>query len=212
MKNVNAMASVKRFMAVFMTLVLLAGLLPVQVLAAEPVTDEYTFQTAVSEGGTVKIDSSVDELEVYNINVSKDTTIVLNEQTLIGGFHVKPDVTLTIKGKGSLKGDDCLFTGRGTVVIDLDGETLKVYHTPGHTWGSVCILSEKSKVVFTGDTIFDTDLGRTDLEDGSPKAMEESCRDVINKWSNEYTIYPGHDESASMKIVRQYNQEFLSCL
>jgi len=97
-------------------------------------------------------------------------------------------------------------------VIDLDGETLKVYHTPGHTWGSICILSEKSKVVFTGDTIFDTDLGRTDLADGSPKAMEESCRDVINKWSNEYTIYPGHDESASMKIVRQYNQEFLSCL
>ena len=97
-------------------------------------------------------------------------------------------------------------------VLELDGEALKVLSTPGHTRGSICILSEKSKVVFTGDTIFDTDLGRTDLEDGSPRDMEESCRSVIDKWSNEYTIYPGHDGSATMKQVRKYNHEFLDCL
>ena len=93
-----------------------------------------------------------------------------------------------------------------------DGEVLQVIHTPGHTMGSVCFLSEKSKVIFTGDTIFDTDLGRTDLEDGSPEAMIQTCRNVINHWSNEYTIYPGHDGSATMKQVRKYNQEFLDCL
>lgn len=97
-------------------------------------------------------------------------------------------------------------------VLNLDGETLQILNTPGHTWGSICILSEKSKVVFTGDTIFDADLGRTDLADGSPQCMEESCRSIIDKWSNEYTIYPGHDDSATMKQVRKYNQEFLECL
>ena len=97
-------------------------------------------------------------------------------------------------------------------VLNLDGETLQIFNTPGHTWGSICILSEKSKVVFTGDTIFDADLGRTDLADGSPQCMEESCRSIIDKWSNEYTIYPGHDGSATMKQVRKYNQEFLECL
>ena len=96
--------------------------------------------------------------------------------------------------------------------LDLDGEALRIFNTPGHTWGSICILSEKSKVVFTGDTIFDTDLGRTDLADGSPRDMEESCRSVVDRWSNEYTIYPGHDGSATMKQVRQYNREFLDCL
>jgi len=96
--------------------------------------------------------------------------------------------------------------------LDMDGETLRIYHTPGHTGGCICIMSEKSKVVFTGDTIFDTDLGRTDLEDGSPSDMVDSCRMVIDKWSNEYTIYPGHDASATMKQVRIYNEEFLSCL
>lgn len=96
--------------------------------------------------------------------------------------------------------------------LDLDGETLQILLTPGHTAGSICILSEKSKVVFSGDTIFDTDLGRTDLADGSPRDMIRSCCDVIDKWSNEYTVYPGHDGSATMKQIRKYNQEFLDCL
>ena len=82
----------------------------------------------------------------------------------------------------------------------------------GHTHGSICIISDLSKVVFTGDTIFDTDLGRTDLEDGSEKEMISSCKEVIDKWPNEYQIYPGHDGSATMKQVRTYNTEFLQCL
>lgn len=78
--------------------------------------------------------------------------------------------------------------------------------------GSVCIIAEESKTVFTGDTIFDTDLGRTDFKDGSEAEMIRSCREVIDKWPNDYRIYPGHDESATMKQVRTYNSEFLHCL
>ena len=96
--------------------------------------------------------------------------------------------------------------------LDLDGEELEILLTPGHTNGSICIVSPKSNVVFTGDTIFDTDLGRTDLADGSWPDMVDSCKNVIDKWPDRYTIYPGHDQSATMKIVRQYNTEFLQCL
>lgn len=114
--------------------------------------------------------------------------------------------------------DSWRYRGRTDVMlsdgdfVEMDGEKLQILLTPGHTSGSICIVSEKSKVVFTGDTIFDTDLGRTDLEDGSPTDMVKSCREVIDKWSNEYIIYPGHDGSASMKQVRKYNSEFLACL
>ena len=97
-------------------------------------------------------------------------------------------------------------------VLDLDGEKLEIVSTPGHTHGSICIVSPKSNVVFTGDTIFDTDLGRTDLEDGSWSDMVDSCKLVIDKWPDRYTIYPGHDQSATMKVVRKYNIEFLQCL
>jgi len=96
--------------------------------------------------------------------------------------------------------------------LELSGEILKIVKTPGHTHGSICIVSEESRVAFTGDTIFDTDLGRTDFKDGSDEEMIKSCREVIDKWPNEYRIYPGHDESATMKQVRTYNKEFLHCL
>ena len=96
------------------------------------------------------------------------------------------------------------------MTFDLDGETIKVVHTPGHTSGSVCFYSEKSKLAFTGDTIFNVDLGRTDLQGGSEREMINSCREIIDKWSNEIFIYPGHGDGCNMKKVRKINHEFLS--
>lgn len=89
------------------------------------------------------------------------------------------------------------------------GEKLVVIHTPGHTKGGICIMSQASKVCFTGDTIFNVDLGRTDLEDGSDGEMVDSIMNVINKWPNDITIYPGHGDPATMKTVRKINREFL---
>lgn len=99
-----------------------------------------------------------------------------------------------------LENEDKLFLGN---------EEIKVIHTPGHTKGSVCFISESSKQAFTGDTIFNVDLGRTDLSDGSSHEMEHTIRNIIDLWSNEITIYPGHGDSCNMKYVRKFNQEFL---
>lgn len=97
-------------------------------------------------------------------------------------------------------------------VIMLGEEKICVVHTPGHTSGSVCYYSEKSKLAFTGDTIFNVDLGRTDLAGGSEVEMIHSCRDVINQWSNEIFIYPGHGDGCTMKKVREINREFLDII
>lgn len=94
--------------------------------------------------------------------------------------------------------------------LELDSETFVIQSTPGHTKGSICIVATKSKVIFTGDTVFGDDLGRTDLPGGSEKDMKSTCRNVVDKWSNEFTIYPGHEEKASMKHVRTHNEEFLN--
>ena len=113
------------------------------------------------------------------------------------------------------RGDLDMYKGEVDVVLEdgdvlmLGDEEIKVLHTPGHTEGGVCFYAEKSKLTFTGDTIFNVDLGRTDLKGGSDFKMEQSCRDVIDQWSNEITIYPGHGDSSTMKFVRKINQEFL---
>lgn len=112
--------------------------------------------------------------------------------------------------------DACSYRGRvdetlkGGDVLDLDGEALEIMSTPGHTKGSICIMSEKSRVCFTGDTVFDTDLGRTDLEGGSEEEMKASIRDIVDKWDNDIHIYPGHDDGCTMKQVRKYNTELIA--
>lgn len=117
--------------------------------------------------------------------------------------------TVAMHGK-----DSVLYDGRvdhpldDGEILDLEEEKIKVLHTPGHTKGSVCFLSKKSRVCFTGDTIFDTDLGRTDLEGGSEKDLRNSCRNIVDKWENDITIWPGHEGAATMKQVREFNREF----
>ena len=73
-------------------------------------------------------------------------------------------------------------------------------------------MDEADKVCFTGDTIFNVDLGRTDLKDGSYGEMVWSIRNVVDKWPNDITIYPGHGDPATMKRVRAINLEFLDII
>ncbi|MFR1365927.1 MBL fold metallo-hydrolase [Lentihominibacter sp.] len=94
-------------------------------------------------------------------------------------------------------------------IIYLDGEAIRVINTPGHTKGSVCFFSERSKLAFTGDTVFNVDLGRTDLESGSESDMRKSIHDIVDTWGNDIMIYPGHGDGCTMKTVRKINREFI---
>lgn len=94
--------------------------------------------------------------------------------------------------------------------LELEDEKLTVINTPGHTKGSICLMCEKSRVCFTGDTLFDTDLGRSDLAGGSEEDMEETVRKVVDGWPDDVVIYPGHDDGCTMAKVRKYNTEFLA--
>lgn len=108
-----------------------------------------------------------------------------------------------------LKKDADVYLYDGDVLELGSGGKLIVIHTPGHTRGGICLMSSSAKVCFTGDTIFNVDLGRTDLEDGSEKDMRKSITAVVDKWPNDITIYPGHGDPATMKTVRKINNEFL---
>ncbi|QEK12655.1 MBL fold metallo-hydrolase [Crassaminicella thermophila] len=103
------------------------------------------------------------------------------------------------------------------IVVDGDvikaGEiVLEVIHTPGHTPGGICLKVKNENIIFTGDTIFNIDLGRTDLEGGNYSEMKNSIRNKISKWDDDIIIYPGHGDSASMAYVRKKNMEFLDIM
>jgi len=68
---------------------------------------------------------------------------------------------------------------------------LEVIHTPGHTAGSICLFYEKERILFSGDTLFDRGIGRTDL----PTSKEDMMQATLEKIKKiKYKILcPGHD-------------------
>jgi len=82
------------------------------------------------------------------------------------------------------------------------GLPFSVLHTPGHTPGSVCLIT--GDTLFSGDTLFAGSCGRTDLPGGSPQAMAASLKRFASLGGN-YWILPGHGEATSLSDEKKYN-------
>ena len=68
---------------------------------------------------------------------------------------------------------------------------LQVLHTPGHTEGSVCLLSHEERVLLSGDTLVAGGWGRTDLPGGDHEAMIASLS-RLSTLEDGLTVLPGH--------------------
>ncbi|MBE7000037.1 MAG: MBL fold metallo-hydrolase [Clostridia bacterium] len=98
-----------------------------------------------------------------------------------------------------VKADILLSGGEKTKVGTVEAQFL---HTPGHTPGSVCIFMDN--VIFTGDTLFKNDIGRTDLEGGSELDMKYSLRSLYDL-EDDYILYPGHYNSTTLFAEKKNN-------
>jgi glyoxylase-like metal-dependent hydrolase (beta-lactamase superfamily II)/rhodanese-related sulfurtransferase len=75
--------------------------------------------------------------------------------------------------------------------IDIEGLSLDVLYTPGHTDDSYSYLLNER--VFTGDTLLIRGTGRTDFQNGDPRAQYDSIFNKLLKLPNETLVYPAHD-------------------
>jgi glyoxylase-like metal-dependent hydrolase (beta-lactamase superfamily II) len=99
--------------------------------------------------------------------------------------------------------------------IDLAGISVTVDHTPGHTRGSVVFrvsdaqdaqdAMDAKKVVFTGDTLFERSVGRTDLFGGSGRDLICSIVDKLLVLDDETVVLPGHGNSTTIGAERRFN-------
>ena len=68
---------------------------------------------------------------------------------------------------------------------------LVVYHTPGHSKDSICLVGDGK--IFSGDTLFVGNCGRIDLPGGSANELYHSLFDVLHNLDDNLVMYPGHD-------------------
>ncbi len=80
---------------------------------------------------------------------------------------------------------------------------LDVLHTPGHTEGSVCLVSHEAGVIYSGDTLFQGGWGRVDFPGGDAAAMVESLRRLATL-PDALRVLPGHGRATTIGAERPW--------
>jgi len=89
--------------------------------------------------------------------------------------------------------------------IKFGNHTLEVLATPGHTPGSVFFYCREEGVAFSGDTLFQMSIGRTDFERGSFPDIMNSLHNVVAKLPEETVVYTGHGPKTTIGRELTYN-------
>ncbi|MDT0125924.1 MBL fold metallo-hydrolase [Paenibacillus sp. RRE4] len=87
--------------------------------------------------------------------------------------------------------------------LQLIGHTFQVYHTPGHSPGSVSLLCEND--LFAGDVLFRMGIGRTDLTGGRERDLVDSIQNKLYRFPDEVKVYPGHGPKTTIGYEKQNN-------
>lgn len=80
---------------------------------------------------------------------------------------------------------------------------LAVWHTPGHTEGSVCLYAVDEGLLFSGDTLFAGGWGRVDFPGGDPEAMVASIGRLTDL-EDRVSVHPGHGRSTTIARERPW--------
>ncbi|MGR3319750.1 MAG: MBL fold metallo-hydrolase [Candidatus Anammoxibacter sp.] len=149
-----------------------------------------------------------------NINICihvDDEPMLTNEYlnlSLLGGKRYKsPPADRTLQHNDQILFDDVEFT---------------VIHVPGHTKGGICLLynpsisdstetgkNDNHPVLFSGDSLFNGGIGRTDLPNGSFDTLVDAIRNKLFVLDEDTIVYPGHGEETTIFKEREGNP-FLS--
>jgi hydroxyacylglutathione hydrolase len=87
-------------------------------------------------------------------------------------------------------------------ILRIAGMEVHVIHTPGHTQGSVCFLIENQ--LFSGDTLFEGTVGRTDFPGSSWEQMERSLA-ALYALPGDYKVFSGHGPMTMLEKERRTN-------
>lgn len=131
-------------------------------------------------------------IKVYAADKERDTLsdINLNLSSQFMGNHM------------SIEADEWMQDGQE---IELLGDTVRCILTPGHTVGGMCYYFVKNGLLFSGDTLFQQSVGRTDFPGGSMSQIIQSIRTKLFVLPDFVRVYPGHGMMTSIQEEKMLN-------
>jgi glyoxylase-like metal-dependent hydrolase (beta-lactamase superfamily II) len=138
--------------------------------------------------------------DVFGVPVyaHRDEVAMLRDaQENLSGFLAQP---FTVKAAVTAVDDRAL--------IECDGVTLEVIHTPGHSPGGICLLCRcpaAAGVLFSGDTLFARSVGRTDFPGADEESLLRGIRERLMTLPDETIVYPGHGPRTTIGKERRAN-------
>lgn len=106
--------------------------------------------------------------------------------------------------------------------IKFGNSQLTVFHTPGHSKDSICLVGDGK--IFTGDTLFVGNCGRVDLPGGSAQELYHSLFDILYKMDESLVLYSGHnygstpistlanEKKSNFVLQKRSEQEFVALM
>ena len=165
----------------------------------DSVSGTYTYLIASRQGGEAliidpvleKVDRYLQLVRELDLKLVKavDTHLHADHITGLGALRDQTHC-ITVMGEQTLADVVSMRVAEGDRV-SIEGLSLDVLYTPGHTDDSYSFLMGGR--VFTGDTLLIRGTGRTDFQNGDPRMQYDSIFNKLLKLPNETLVYPAHD-------------------
>ncbi|MHB8171557.1 MAG: MBL fold metallo-hydrolase [Thermincolia bacterium] len=88
-------------------------------------------------------------------------------------------------------------------MIQVGNLELKVIHTPGHTPGGICL--KQGALLWTGDTLFQGSIGRSDFPGGNHDTLISSIKTKLTVLPDDTQVFPGHGPSSNIGEEKRSN-------
>lgn len=89
--------------------------------------------------------------------------------------------------------------------IRIGNGTLEVLHVPGHSPGSIALYDRQGGFVITGDALFQSSVGRTDLPGGNGAQLIKAIRETLLPLPDATEVWPGHGPATTIGRERAAN-------
>ncbi len=95
-------------------------------------------------------------------------------------------------GFGPFESYEADQTVKGGETLEFGGLRFEVIFTPGHSPGHVTYALADEPALFSGDVLFQGSVGRVDLPGGDWPTLLASIENLVSRFPEDTTVYPGH--------------------